>query len=1118
MNTNFAFVNQYPGFSQLYVFCTDAETLMKTNPALSAVSARKALECLVRNFYTAKYGFVDPSASLFELVQDDRFTNYIEEAVLSPVHFIRTVGNRGAHGERVTARESAHCVKSLHAVVGEFLTLLGAIDTYPVFDESIYTEPAEEILPHINDPIVVDTDVTALGDNITGNARARNPLNMTEAETRKLYIDMAVREAGWDICGVEGEIVASKACIEIQVEGMPSDSGIGYADYVLFDDDSRPLAVIEAKKTSVDPAVGKKQAKLYADCLEEKYGIRPVIFYTNGYEYHIIDGVYNGVENVSRKVFGIYSKEELHSIIVRRGSHTIRNMTVDRNISDRYFIQNAATAVCEAYNKNKRKALVVMATGTGKTRCAISIVDILQRADFVKRVLFLADRTALVDQAKNSFVKFLPDSTVSVLNDKSAAYDPNAKIFLSTYQTLINRIDCEDKQYGIAAFDLIVVDECHRSIYNKYRAIFNYFDSLVLGLTATPREEVEKSTYDAFALPDGEPTYSYDLSTAISEGFLVNFHSFERTTELLKNGLKYDRLSEEEKQEYERVFGLNGSIPKEIDNALFYSQIINVKTIDLVIDCVMNEGLRINSGERLGKTIIFAANHKHAKAIVDRFNEIHPELGDNYCQLIDNQVKYADTIIGSFKVPEQEPIIAVSVDMLDTGIDVPEVLNLVFFKRVYSKIKFWQMLGRGTRTCENLNVVSPRKAYFTGSSGDPAGSDEVERCTDKQGFYVFDFCDVFEFFGAHPDGKKASSSKNLSQKIFDCKTQMVKELQSLEHQENEDHKKYYLQYRDELHHMVKNLNRNLINVRTNLKAVDKYSAGETWQNLSDYNVKEIELLISPLIDPNSLNEASAYFDLWVFNMELTEIIGEKDYTKSINSVVAICNMLLSITTVPIIASRKEKLKEFTTAEYWQNITIDKLEQVRIQVRDLLRFLPSGPVIDLLTKFEDTVIEKNGGHVPVSPDFRNYKQKVIDYLLQNSDDPILEKIKTLKPITLYDLRHLEEILNGLGSEEDFAKYARGMSPAAFIRQLVGLDNKTINELLSRWEHDYQFNSIQQEFIKEIVSFVRQNGDIVPMDLISRDPFRTTYNPDDFIEKTGALLNIVKMFHDVIAPAV
>ncbi len=1118
MKTNFEFVKQYSGLNQLFGFCNDAEILMKTKPDLSAVSARKALECLVKIFYTAKYGYVEPSASLFELVQDDRFTNYTEPAILTPLHYIRTLGNRGAHGEKVTTHESDHCVKCLHAVVGEFLVLMGAVDDYPPFDDSLYTEQTQSEELHGDDTIVIGDDVKGLGENIAKNAKAKNPLDMSEAETRKLYIDMAIKEAGWDVCKVEGEIVASKACIEIQVEGMPSTSGIGYADYVLFDDDGRPLAVIEAKKTSVDPAVGRKQAKLYADCLEEKYNVRPVVFYTNGYEYYVIDGVYNGVENAARKVFGIYSKEELHSIIVRRGHHTIKNMTVDRNISDRYFIQNAATAVCEAYNKNKRKALVVMATGTGKTRCAISIVDILQRADFVKRVLFLADRTALVDQAKQSFIKFLPESSVTVLNDKSEEADPNAKIVLSTYQTLINKIDREDREYGIAAFDLIIVDECHRSIYNKYRAIFNYFDSLVLGLTATPREDVDKSTYEAFALPDGEPTYSYDLNTAINEGFLVNFHSFERTTNLLKNGLKYDKLSEEEKQEYERLFGLSGVVPKEIDSKLFYSHIINVKTIDLVLDCVMNEGLRINSGERLGKSIIFAVNHKHAQAIVNRFNEIHPELGDNYCQLIDNTVKYADKIIEKFKMPDSEPIIAVSVDMLDTGIDVPEVLNLVFFKRVYSKIKFWQMLGRGTRVCENLNVVSPRKDYFTGTSSKPAGTDEIKHCTDKQGFYVFDFCDVFEFFGSHPDGKKASSTKNITQKIFDCKTQIVKELQGLSHQENEDHKKYYLQYRSELHSIVKNLNRNLINVRTNLKAVDKYSAEETWQNLSDYNVKEIELLISPLVDPNGSYEAAAYFDLWIFNMELTEITGVMDYTKSIDAVVAICNKLLDITTVPVIAARKEKLKEFTMPEYWQNVTIDKLEQVRIQVRDLLRFLPSDPVINLLTRFEDNLIVKQGGVVPPSPDFRNYKQKVLDYLLENKDDPTIEKIKTLKPISLYELKHLEQVLNSLGSEEEFIKYAKGMSPAAFIRQLVGLDNKTINEMLAQWEHDYQFNSLQQEFIKEIVTFVRQNGDIVPIDLVNRDPFRTSFDPHDFNEKTQALMGIVKMFHDVITPQV
>lgn len=1127
MKTNFEFVEKHPGFSQLFGFCRDAESLVTSHPALSAVSARKALEWLVRSFYTAKYGYAEPTASLFELVQDERFTNYTEAAILTPLHFVRTIGNRGAHGETVTPRESGHCLKCLHAVVGEFLVLMGAVEAYPPFDEGIFSEqepkacplpPDSALLQSAQDQIEVSDDIKALGEHIAKNAKAKNPLDMSEADTRKLYIDLALREAGWELCNVKGEIVASKACIEIQVEGMPSSSGLGFVDYVLFDDDSRPLAVIEAKKTSVDPEAGKKQAKLYADCLEKKYGIRPVIFYTNGYEYNIIDGVYNGVEAVSRRVYGFYTKGELHSLMVRRGSRTIKDMTVDSAISDRYFIQNAATAVCETYNKNRRKALVVMATGTGKTRCAISIVEILQRADFVKRVLFLADRTALVDQAKEAFVKFLPGATVCVLNDKSTEPDPNAKVVLSTYPTLINRIDCENKAYGIAAFDLIVVDECHRSIYNKYRAIFNYFDSLVLGLTATPREQVDKSTYDAFDLPEGEPTFSYDLKTAITEGFLVDFHPFERTTNLLKNGLKYDRLSDEEKQEYERIFGLNGEMPKEVSNDQFYERIINVDTIDRVLNCVMSEGLRTNSGERLGKTIIFAANHRHAHAIVDRFHVLYQELGDDYCQLVDNTVKYADSIIDSLKVPEKEPVIAVSVDMLDTGIDVPEVLNLVFFKRVYSKIKFWQMLGRGTRVCENLNVVSPGKGFFTGASGKEAGEIEVASCADKQGFYVFDFCDVFEYFGAHPDGRTVSSTKNLTQKIFDCKTQMVKELQALEHQENEDHKRYYLKYREELCKTVQSLNRDHINVRTNLKAVDKYSLEETWQSLSDYNVKEIEILITPLIDPDSENEAAAAFDLWLFNMELAEIIGEKDYSKSIESVVGICNRLLNMTTIPAIAVRKEKLEEFTTPDYWQNMTIDKLEQVRIQVRDLLKFLSTDVVIDLLTNFQDTLIEKKGGHVPLAPDFRNFKQKVLDYLLQNTDDPTLEKLKKLEPITLDELKHLEEILNSLGTEEEFAKYANGMAPAAFIRQLVGLDNKTINEMLAKWERDYQFNSLQQEFIREIVNFVRQNGDILPRDLLSRDPFKTTFNPDDFDEKTGALLSIVQMFHEVITPQV
>lgn len=544
-----------------------------------------------------------------------------------------------------------------------------------------------------------------------------------------------------------------------------------------------------------------------------------------------------------------------------------------------------------------------MATGTGKTRCAISIVDVLQKCNWVKHVLFLADRTALINQAKNAFSKHLPDSSICVLsNEKEESRDYNARIMLSTYQTMINLIDCEEKKFGIAKFDLIIVDECHRSVYNKYGAIFNYFDSLLLGLTATPREQVDSSTYELFNLPKGEPTFSYDYETAVKEGFLVDFHAFERTTKLLKSGLRYDELTKEEQEQYENLFAdEDGNLPKQIDGEEFRKRIMNIDTIDNVLQTLMNEGMRVNGGEKLGKTIIFAANHFHAEKIVDRFNTLYPELGGKgFCKLIDNYVNYAQTLIDDFSKKDVEPTIAVSVDMLDTGIDVPEVVNLVFFKRVFSKIKFWQMIGRGTRTCKELNVYSPSKEYFEKNDD----SSPVISHQDKQGFYIFDFCDVFEFFRKNPDGREAKTALNLSQKIFELKLDMIFELQKAEHQGNEEHKAFYEKYKEECFNKVKKLNRNLINVKTSLKFVDKYSDIKAWDYIALLELKEMKKQLTPLIDANSDEEESKYFDLWIFNMELEEITGDKDYSKAIQKVTTICDALTDKFSIPEVASKK----------------------------------------------------------------------------------------------------------------------------------------------------------------------------------------------------------------------
>lgn len=1110
---NFDFLKDIDDFKKLYSYCHQAELAVYTAPSLSVVASRNALESLVKSFYIIKYGNYPENESLYDLITDGCFSSYLDDALLSSVHFVRKIGNDGAHGEEVPKKSAINVLRALQDVIKGLFSFLKVDIGKPIFDKKIYDEPNN------NNPIppysVVPgsepekpEEIEKYKNGINASVKAKSSLDFTEAETRKTYIDIALNDAGWKVCETEGAIKAGMACVEIKLQGMPNAEGVGYADYVMFDDDGKPIAVIEAKKTSKDEIVGSQQAKLYADCIEKIYGVRPVIFYTNGYIIKMVDCA----GYPPRRVYGFYTKDELHSLIVRRTLGNITNTRIDPSISDRYFIQSACTAVCESFNQKRRKALVVMATGTGKTRCAISIVDVLQKCNWVKHVLFLADRTALINQAKNAFSKHLPDSSICVLsNEKEESRDYNARIMLSTYQTMINLIDCEEKKFGIAKFDLIIVDECHRSVYNKYGAIFNYFDSLLLGLTATPREQVDSSTYELFNLPKGEPTFSYDYETAVKEGFLVDFHAFERTTKLLKSGLRYDELTKEEQEQYENLFAdEDGNLPKQIDGEEFRKRIMNIDTIDNVLQTLMNEGMRVNGGEKLGKTIIFAANHFHAEKIVDRFNTLYPELGGKgFCKLIDNYVNYAQTLIDDFSKKDVEPTIAVSVDMLDTGIDVPEVVNLVFFKRVFSKIKFWQMIGRGTRTCKELNVYSPSKEYFEKNDD----SSPVISHQDKQGFYIFDFCDVFEFFRKNPDGREAKTALNLSQKIFELKLDMIFELQKAEHQGNEEHKAFYEKYKEECFNKVKKLNRNLINVKTSLKFVDKYSDIKAWDYIALLELKEMKKQLTPLIDANSDEEESKYFDLWIFNMELEEITGDKDYSKAIQKVTTICDALTDKFSIPEVASKKDFIKEVMENDFWENANLTKMEKVRNELRELIKFLGREVWTIIESNFQDSTIVKEGGSSP-RPQFKNYKQRVIDYLCENSWKGAIYKVKNLIQLNNEDIKELEHILcDELGTKEDYDGICNKMSFGVFVRSIVGIDKEKIMSLMSEYQSQYNFNSRQQEFIHQIVDFVLENGDIVPDDLINTEPFKHQEYSDIF-ENTEPLYGFINLLHSSV----
>ena len=443
-------------------------------------------------------------------------------------------------------------------------------------------------------------------------------------------------EAGWELLDEKGKVLGGKACIEVEVDGMPTASGKGYADYVLFSRGGKPLAVIEAKATCRAITEGRHQATLYADCLERRYGVRPVIYYTNGFTTKVIDGM--GYPD--RDVISFHSMDDLERLIQKRGRAEIKDVTIKEEITDRPYQQTAIKRIVEWFNAKHRRGLLVLATGTGKTRVSISLCDILMRNDWVKTVLFLADRTALVGQAHSAYEALLPSVSMSVLSEEKAP-DMQARILFSTYQTMINYLDREDKAFSVGRFDLIIIDEAHRSVFGRYGAIFNYFDSLLIGLTATPRDEIDRNTYDLLQLDNGMPNYSYDIDEAVRDGYLCPYKTLQYHSKIMERGAKWDEMSKEDREEVERLMDYEKSLaglgpddeyhrdilPQEIFKYLF-----NIDTVDKVLMELMEKGLKVKSGEEIGKTIIFAMNHHHAELIVERFRTLYPEKDPDYCQ------------------------------------------------------------------------------------------------------------------------------------------------------------------------------------------------------------------------------------------------------------------------------------------------------------------------------------------------------------------------------------------------------------------------------------------------------------------------------------------------------
>ena len=1064
--TNFDIFTTKQEFAVFAEPAVAAEHIYQIDPAACALSCRRAMEAAVKWMYSVDSALIMPyQDSLISLINTDEFRTIVDDNLLRRMDFIRKTGNAAAHaGKKISKEQAALCLENLYIFL-DFVAYCYAVDYQSrTFDPSLLEqEPAT---------LVSDTDTEAgpkLEELIAENAALRGeltarraeqhqfyvpkPLEISEYKTRKLYIDTMLQDAGW----VEGKNWIN----EYEIPGMPNKSEDGFADYVLMGDDGRILAVVEAKRTCVDVAKGRQQAKLYADLIEQTQGRRPVVFLSNGFETRIVDNQYP-----ERTIAAIYSKRDLEKLFnLQSMRSSLKYIVVDKQIAGRYYQEAAIKAVCEAFGqKNRRKALLVMATGSGKTRTVIALVKALLEQGWIRNVLFLADRNSLVTQAKRSFVNLLPDLSVTNLCEEKDNYTAHG--VFSTYQTMMNCIDSvqdeEGKLFSCGHFDLVVCDEAHRSIYNKYQDIFNYFDAHLVGLTATPKDEIDKNTYSTFNLESGVPTYGYDLAQAVQDGYLVDFMSVETTLKFIQQGIVYDDLSEEDKQAYEDTFeDENGKVPESIASSALNEWIFNEDTIRQVLNTLMTHGLKIDYGNKIGKSIIFAKNHTHAEKILKEFGKEYPHL-NGYAKVIDNYMTYSQSAIDEFSDPKKLPQIAISVDMLDTGIDIPEVLNLVFFKKVLSKAKFWQMIGRGTRLCPGL-------------------IDGI----DKNKFYIFDFCGNFEFFRMNK-GKPTANMVALSGALFHLKAQIAFKLQDLAYQTNE-----LIEFRktlvEDMVTKVRELNRENFAVKQHLKYVEIYSSPNNFNTMTYEDTLKIGQELAPLIEPEKDDPKALRFDALMYGIELAYLAGEKhnrarhDLMKKVSAVAGVAN-------IPEIMMQAELIDKILHTNYLDNAGINEFELIRESLRDLIKYIPTGKII-YDTDFDDQILSTDWRDSELeNDDLKNYKAKAEYYVRQHQDNAVIAKLKSNVPLNSADVKTLEKILwSEIGTREEYrAEY--GEKPLGeFVREIVGLDMNAAKKAFSEYLDETRLDSRQIYFVNQIVEYIVHNGMMKDLSVLQEAPF-------------------------------
>ncbi|WYL96543.1 MAG: DEAD/DEAH box helicase family protein [Gloeotrichia echinulata IR180] len=876
-------------------------------------------------------------------------------------------------------------------------------------------------------------------------------MSLSEANTREKSIDPALQKAGWNLTNPD------QVKIEIPVDGYDAAPWNGVTDYCLYQPNGEVIAVVEAKRQSRDPQIAQAQVEHYVTEIEKHQSFRPFAFLTNGVEVYFWD-VGNSAK---RQVAGFFSPADLENLLyLRQNKIPLIEVPINSQIAGRAYQQEAIRRVCEAFDQGKRRALLIMATGTGKTRTTMAIIDLFLRANQTRKVLFVADRDNLVDQAlTDGFKPYIPNEPCDRIFTHNI--DKTKRLYTVTLQTLGR---CY-QQFTPAFFDLIIFDEAHRSIFNRFQEVMEYFDARMIGLTATPATFVDRNTFNTFHCFDGTPTFVYDFTTAVNEKYLVNFSLYGAQTRFQRQGIQGANLSEEDR---------NALIEQGIDpDDLDYSgtelerTVSNRDTLRKQWEEILEKCHKDESGQLPAKTIIFALTQPHALRLCTVFEEMYPQYSD-LVRVITHETEYKGKLTGKFK-NEDMPRIAISVDMLDTGVDVPEIMNLVFMKPVHSQIKLWQMIGRGTRSqeaCRRLELLPNRT---------------------KQEFLIIDFWE--NEFEAQPQAAVAQTIPVL-QRIFNTRLDLL-ELY-LGEQESPDCQAVIASLRSQ----IAEIPSDAFTVKKQWADIEPAWTDSFWMYITPDKLKFLRLKVAPLLRfVPGVDVAAATFTSKVERLKL-EIQTDGAKPDTLQSIADDVSRLPDFVHQD---SQRQASSRLCLSSNLRTATVTQLNQVIASLADQMKNRRQRPSVFLELDLPDFVETRGfitvgeGGEQVYVEEYKKRVEGKITKIVENH--PTVAAIRQGEAVTDWQLVELERTLRqGLGggntqlSESNIRK-AYGLkvgSLLAFLRYLLELDaipdyEEVVKRQFEEYIAQHQYNATQINFLRAVQSVFLQNRRLDVADL-------------------------------------